>query len=231
MLRRTSAGQRDPQWRPAHLDSRVDSNCLRRPSTTPPRRCLRRSPAQRGRGPGSSADWPAPWRPCGWPAWAQRCSFEARPGDECRRSRRRSGVWRSLAATLAQRVYREPVAGLTLGLIAAGFVSFAGFLAVPDGPGAAQRAVGGDGGRCCRRAGSAADRLWAAHLHDAVLSCACSSPSQQRRPWQFARPLPMLGSLTTVASLALIEVSPRLSVTWAGLSPRLTRRSRLRNRI
>jgi type VII secretion integral membrane protein EccD len=35
-------------------------------------------------------------------------------------------------------------------------------------------------------------------------------------------PLPVMGALTSVLSLALLEVSARLSIAWAGLSPRLS---------
>ena len=125
-----------------------------------------------------------------------------------------------LAATLAQRVYREPVAGLTLGVIAAGFVSVAGFLAVPDGPGApnvllAAMAAGVAAVLALRLTGCGLRTFTTLSCLGLLIAVAAAATVA------VAQPLPVLGSLTTVVSLALLEVSPRLSVTWAGLSPRL----------
>ncbi len=124
------------------------------------------------------------------------------------------------AATLAHRIYREPVAGLALGLIAAGFASFAGFLAVPGEPGPPNVLLAAMAGGVvvvlALRLTGCGPRTFTALCCVALLISGAAVTTVA-----VSGPLPMLGSLSTVASLTLMEVSPRLAVTWAGLSPRL----------
>ena len=67
-------------------------------------------------------------------------------------------------ATFAHRTYRDPVAGITLSVIATTFGALAGFLAVPGRPGFAQCLAGRDGGSSHVGAGDARIWLWHSHI-------------------------------------------------------------------
>lgn len=128
-----------------------------------------------------------------------------------------------LAAVLAGRVYREPVAAVTLGLTATGFAAAAGFLAVPDGPGPpnallAAMAAGVVAVLAVRATGCGALTFTTVSCLALVIAVAALATVV------IAGPLRVMGSLTTVVSLALLEVSARLSIAWAGLSPQLPAR-------
>jgi type VII secretion integral membrane protein EccD len=125
-----------------------------------------------------------------------------------------------LAAFFAHRVYREPVAGVTLGLVANGFLTVTAFLAVPDGPGPpnallAAMAAGVVAVLTMRLIGGGTRTFTTVCCVALVIAVAAVATVL------IAGPLLVMGALTTVVSLALLEVSVRLSITWAGLSPRL----------
>jgi type VII secretion integral membrane protein EccD len=125
-----------------------------------------------------------------------------------------------LAAFFAHRVYREPVAGVTLGLVAIGFLTVTAFLAVPDGPGPpnallAAMAAGVVAVLTMRLIGGGTRTFTTVCCVALVIAVAAVATVL------IAGPLLVMGALTTVVSLALLEVSVRLSITWAGLSPRL----------
>jgi type VII secretion integral membrane protein EccD len=125
-----------------------------------------------------------------------------------------------LAAVLAHRVYREPVAGVTLGLLATGFAAVAGFLAVPDGPGPpnallSAMAASVVAALTMRLTGCGDLTFTAVSCLALVIAVAAVATVL------IGGPLLVMGSLTTLVSLALLEVSARLSITWAGLSPSL----------
>jgi type VII secretion integral membrane protein EccD len=125
------------------------------------------------------------------------------------------------AAVLAHRVYREPVAGLTLGLIAVGFAACAGFLAVPDGSGPpnvllAATAAGALAVLTSRLTGCGARTFGAVSCAALVIAVAAAASSVM------AFTMLRLGLLSTLCSLALLETSGRLSVAWSGLSPQVS---------
>ncbi len=123
------------------------------------------------------------------------------------------------AAVLAQRVYREPVAGVTLGLIATGLAAVAGFLAVPDGPGPANALLaamtaGVVAVLTVRLTGCGTQTFTAVSCVALIMAVAAAASVV------IALTLPAMGLLSTVVSLALLEVSARLSITWSGLPSR-----------
>lgn len=125
-----------------------------------------------------------------------------------------------LAAVLAHRAYREPVAGVTLGLVAIGFFMATGFLAVPDGPGPPNALLAAMAAglaavltlrlTCCGTITFTTVACVAFVIAVAAVATALITGT-----------LVVMGALTTVLSLAVLEVSARLSITWVGLSPRL----------
>jgi type VII secretion integral membrane protein EccD len=131
-----------------------------------------------------------------------------------------TGCLALLAANLAHRVYREAAAGLTLGLIATGYAAVAGFLAVPDGPGPpnillAAMATGVVAVLTVRLTGGCGARTYAAVSCSALIVALAAAATVV-----ITGPPPVLGSLTTLVALVLLESSARLSIAWAGLSPR-----------
>ncbi len=125
-----------------------------------------------------------------------------------------------LAAVMAHRVYRDAIAGSTLGLLATAFAAVAGLLAVPDGPGApnlvlaataaAVTAVVTKQSTGCGTVTLTTVSCLAIVLAGAALVAVIT-----------AAPLQAIGSMSAVTSVALLEVSPRVSIVWAGLAPRL----------
>lgn len=126
-----------------------------------------------------------------------------------------------LFATIAHRVNRDPITGLTMSLIATGFAAIAGLLAVPDSPGAANvllaamtatvvsvlaLLVTGCGGITLT-----AVACFAVGTAGIALACVITSA-----------PLHVIGSLSVLISLALLEFSPQMAIVLAGLSPILT---------
>lgn len=124
------------------------------------------------------------------------------------------------AATIAHRVYRDKAAGLTLGLLATGYFAVDGFLAVPDGPAApnallAAMAAGAASMLALRLSGCGAITFTAVSCFALTIAGAAFAAVITTAP------LRVIGPPATLLSLALSEVSARLAMAWAGLSPRL----------
>jgi type VII secretion integral membrane protein EccD len=125
-----------------------------------------------------------------------------------------------LATAIAYRVFRDRIAGLTLGVAASGFAALAGLLAVPGGPGApnallaamaatATSAVAMRVIDCCKVVFTA-------------LSCfAAIAAAAAAVGVVTAVPLQAIGAMAAAISLGLLEASARVSIMLAGLSPRL----------
>ncbi|MBS4728893.1 type VII secretion integral membrane protein EccD [Mycobacterium sp. SM1] len=125
-----------------------------------------------------------------------------------------------LGAVWAQRAYRQPVAALTLGLLAVGFSAVAGFLAVPGNAGAPKVLLAAPAGTLAavatiRAAGCGTLTLTAIGCFAALMALTALAGVLT------AAPPAAVGSLLAVISLALLEVAPRASIMLAGLAPRL----------
>jgi type VII secretion integral membrane protein EccD len=125
-----------------------------------------------------------------------------------------------LAAVLAHRAYRDPIAALTLGLLAVGFSAVAGFIAVPDGPGApnvvlAAMVAAVTSVVAMRVTGCGAVTLTAVSCFAVVIAVAALAGVIT------AAPPAAIGSISALVSLGLLEASARVSIVMAGLSPRL----------
>jgi type VII secretion integral membrane protein EccD len=125
-----------------------------------------------------------------------------------------------LAAVSAQRVYRDPAAALTFGLLAVGFSAAAGFVSVPGGPGApnvllAAMAAAVTSVVTIRVTGGGAVTLTAVACLAAVIAVTALASVVT------AAPLPTISSISAIVSLALLEASARVSIMLTGLSRRL----------
>lgn len=124
------------------------------------------------------------------------------------------------AAAIAHRAFQDEVGGLTLGLLAIAFVTVAGFVAVPDGPGAPNVLLA-----AMASAVTSIATMWltgcAAVAFTAVSCLAIVIAGTALAAVITGAPLHVIGSMSAVASLGLLELSPRVSIAWAGLSPRL----------
>lgn len=125
-----------------------------------------------------------------------------------------------LAAAIAHRVYRDEIAGLTLGLLATGFAACAGLLAVPDGPGApnvllAAVAAGMASVLAMRLSGCGSTTFRTVSCLALMIAGAALTTVITTAP------LRAIGSVSVLASVGLLEMSARISIAWAGLSPRL----------
>jgi type VII secretion integral membrane protein EccD len=124
-------------------------------------------------------------------------------------------------ATYAHRTYRDPLAGITLGAIATTFGALAGFLAVPGRPAfphvllAAMAAV---------VMSVLAMRLSGCGVvaFTAVSCCALLTAIAALTAVETGAPLRAISSVSALVSLGLLGAAPRLSIIFAGLSPRLT---------
>ncbi|MGH3968924.1 MAG: type VII secretion integral membrane protein EccD [Mycobacterium sp.] len=124
------------------------------------------------------------------------------------------------AGAIAHRGFKDSIAGVTLGLLAAGFAAAAGLLAVPGGPGApnvllAATAAAATAALALRITGCGTATFTALGCFAIVVAAAALVAATE------AVPLRAIGAACTVVSLGLIEVSARLSIVLAGLSPRL----------
>lgn len=125
-----------------------------------------------------------------------------------------------MAAVIAHRVFSDEIAGLTLGLLAVLFATVAGYLAVPDRPGAPHVLLAAMGAAVtsvvtsrltgCRTVAFTTVSCLAIVIAGTALAAAIT-----------AAPLHVIGSMSSVAALVLLEVSPRISIGWAGLAPEL----------
>lgn len=132
-----------------------------------------------------------------------------------------AGCGALLAAVIAHRGFDDAVAGLTLSLLATGFVALAGALAVPGGISAAKALLAA--------VAAAVTAVVAMHgsgcgtITLTAIACATSVAALTALlVAATAAPLQVVGAAAAVISLALLEASPRLSIMLAGLSPRLT---------
>lgn len=125
------------------------------------------------------------------------------------------------AAALAHRAYRDPIAGLTLSVITIAFAAVAGMLAIPGAPGAAHALLGAMTAvvasvLAMRATGGGVVTL-------AALSCfAVAVALAMLAAVLTAAPLHVIGSVSALLSLGLLEASARLSLTLAGMSAHLT---------
>lgn len=123
-------------------------------------------------------------------------------------------------ATLAQRGFRDSTTAQALGLLAIGFAAVAGLLAVPGGPGAPNALLAattaGVTAVVVVRLTDCNTPLFTAAGGFALLAAIAALAATVTNV-----PLPVIGASCVVASLALLAVSPRISILLAGLSPRL----------
>ncbi|QUR69590.1 type VII secretion integral membrane protein EccD [Mycobacterium spongiae] len=123
-----------------------------------------------------------------------------------------------LLAVIAHRTYRDPIAGLTLSVLATSFAAVAGLLAVPGGPGVpnvllAAMSAAVASVLALRATGCGVVTLTATACAALVIAVATLSAAITSIRW------PVVGSLTAVVSLGLLEASPRMAIVLAGLSP------------
>jgi type VII secretion integral membrane protein EccD len=127
------------------------------------------------------------------------------------------GLLTVLAAVIAYRVFDEPGAGLTLGLMGAGFPGLAGLFAIPGGPGAPNALF------AAAAMGTAAAIVRGFACHAAVftalacLAMACAITAAVSAV--VAAPTPAIGAGLAAVSLALTEAAAPLSAVLARLSP------------
>jgi type VII secretion integral membrane protein EccD len=128
-----------------------------------------------------------------------------------------TGFLALLAAVIAYRVLDEPGAGLTLGLMGAGFAALVGLFAIPGGPGAPNALF------AAAAAGTAAAivRMFACQpVVFTALACfatACAIAAAVGAV--MATPLPAIGAGSAAISLALVEAAAPVSVMLTRLSP------------
>lgn len=122
-------------------------------------------------------------------------------------------------AALAQRAYRDAMAGLTLSLIATAFAATAGFLAVPGAPGLANVLLAATAAvvmaaLAMRVSDCGESTLTAIVCLGTVVAVAAFGSVTT------GAPLYVIGAVSTVVSLGLLGVAARTAVVLAGLSPK-----------
>lgn len=125
-----------------------------------------------------------------------------------------------LFAAIAHRAYRDPIAGLTLSVIATIFAAVAGLLAVPGAPGVshvllAAMAAAVTSVLAMRVTGCGAVTLTAVSCFAVVIAIGALAGVIT------AAPLHAIGSVSALVSLGLLGVAARVSIVLAGLSPQL----------
>jgi type VII secretion integral membrane protein EccD len=125
-----------------------------------------------------------------------------------------------LAAAVGHRVFRDRMAGLTLGVAASGFAALAGLLAIPGGPGAPNALLAA--------MAAAATSIVTMHVTGCgtvvftALACfAAVAAAAAVVGAVTTTPLQAIGAVSAAISLGLLEASARVSIVLAGLSPRL----------
>ncbi|OBJ65645.1 type VII secretion integral membrane protein EccD [Mycobacterium asiaticum] len=123
-------------------------------------------------------------------------------------------------AAAVQRIYRQSTAALTLSLIAAMFAALTGLVAVPGAPGGphvllAAMAVAASAVVSMRLISCGVTVL------TALACCALIGAAAATTAVLTAAPPHVVGAVTALSCLGLIEVAPRLSMRLAGLSPGL----------
>ncbi|MGB8391120.1 type VII secretion integral membrane protein EccD [Mycobacterium sp.] len=131
-----------------------------------------------------------------------------------------AGLVALLGAVIAHRAYRDPIAGLTLSVIATVFAAVAGFVAVPGAPGLpnvllAATAAAVTSVLALRTSGCGVVPLTAMSCVAMVIAVAALMGVVT------AAPLRAIASAAALVSLGLLGVAARVSVVLARLSPRL----------
>jgi type VII secretion integral membrane protein EccD len=122
---------------------------------------------------------------------------------------------------MAYRANRDPIAGITLSLVATAFAALAGFMAVPGASGApnvllAAMAAAVMSVLAIRMTGCGVVALTAVSCFAIVLAGAAFAGVIT------ATPLRTIGSISVLVSLGLLGIAGRVSIVLAGLSPRLS---------
>lgn len=132
-----------------------------------------------------------------------------------------TGCGALLAAVVAERGFHDRIAGLTLAVLATGFMALAGLITVPGSPGAPNALLAA--------AATAVTAVVVMHILDcgrtlfrAIGCLAGITAVAALAAAAFSLPVRAVGAMSVVISLVLLEASARLSVLLAGLSPRLT---------
>jgi type VII secretion integral membrane protein EccD len=126
-----------------------------------------------------------------------------------------------MSAVLAQRAYRDAMAGLTLSLIATAFAAIAGFLVVPGTPGVANVLLAATAAAVTavlsmRVTGCGAVTLTAVSCFSTVVAIAAFGGVLTGAPTY------MIGASCALGSLGLLGLAARAAVVLAGLSPNLS---------
>jgi type VII secretion integral membrane protein EccD len=137
-----------------------------------------------------------------------------------------AGLGAVLFATIAHRARRDPITGLTLCLIATAFAAVAGLLAVPGPLGApnvllAATAAATTAVLAIRVTGRGVTTLRAVTCFVGVAAVAALAGMVT------AAPLHAIASVCVLGSVGLLEISPRMSLVLARLSPTRPREDRL----
>lgn len=124
-----------------------------------------------------------------------------------------------VAAVTACRVFRHRSAGLTLGLLASGFAALAGLLAVPGGPGAPNVLFS------AAAAAASAAVMCVIDCYPVVftaLACVATIGAAAALVGVIiGPPLQSIASVTTAASLLLVELAAPMSIVVARLTPQV----------
>jgi type VII secretion integral membrane protein EccD len=131
-----------------------------------------------------------------------------------------AGATALISAAVADRVYRDPIAGLALGIVATTFAAVAGLLAVPGVPGAPHLLLAAMAAAAMAVLAIRVTHCGAVTL-SAVACCAVVAAAAGLAGVISAAPPDVLGSSTALVCLGLLEVTPRMSILLARLSPRL----------
>ena len=131
-----------------------------------------------------------------------------------------------IALLIAHRAARDPIAGLTLSLVATAFAALAGFIAVPGGRGApnvllAAMAAAVTSVLAIRITGRGVVALTAVSCFAMITAGAAFAGVVT------AAPLPTIASICALVSLGLLGIAGRISIMLAGLSPHLSQDSGL----
>jgi len=127
------------------------------------------------------------------------------------------GLLSLLAAVIAYRLFREPSAGLALGLLGSGFAGLAGLVAVPGGPGALNALFAT--AAAATSAGTMRVMGYHATVFTALAGVAASGTAAALVSAVTAAPLATVGAVSAAISLALVEVSAPVSIMLAHLRP------------
>jgi type VII secretion integral membrane protein EccD len=124
------------------------------------------------------------------------------------------------SAVVACRTHRVPMAGPALNVIATAFAAVAGFLAVSGAPGYPQVLLAASAAAVVSVLAIRASACGVGAL-TAVASVAMLIAAAALVGTVTAAPVHVVGSVSTLVSLGLLGVTPRVSIVLAGLSPQL----------